>query len=79
MRNPGQFGGCTRESEVESVDIVHTSFLLDRKPKNEDMTRPSATHSVRQEIGAAATPDCLLVGTLYNRSNKANPTALCPP
>jgi hypothetical protein len=26
MRNPGQSGGCTRQSEVESVDIVHTSF-----------------------------------------------------
>jgi hypothetical protein len=27
MRNPGQSGGCTRQSEVESVDIVHTSFF----------------------------------------------------
>lgn len=27
MRNPGQSGGCTRQSKAGSVDIVHTSFL----------------------------------------------------
>ena len=41
MRNPRQFGGCTRQSGVESVDIVHTSFLLDRTPKKGHLTRPS--------------------------------------
>ncbi|MBP2266310.1 hypothetical protein J3A64_001774 [Pseudarthrobacter sp. PvP004] len=36
MRNTSQSGGYTSHSEAESVDTVHTSFLLDRTPKNED-------------------------------------------
>lgn len=42
MRNPGQSVGCTRQSEVESVDIVHTSFLFGRPPRNGDLMRPCA-------------------------------------
>ncbi|MET4538593.1 hypothetical protein ABIE37_000348 [Arthrobacter bambusae] len=34
MRHPGQSGGCPDESEAGVVDIVHTSFLLDRQPKD---------------------------------------------
>ncbi|SEI92972.1 hypothetical protein SAMN04487917_10324 [Arthrobacter sp. yr096] len=33
MRNPGQSGGSTGQSEVESVDIVHTLLLADGPPK----------------------------------------------
>lgn len=34
---------------VESVDTVHTSFLVDRTPRSEDLKRPLHTHCLGRE------------------------------